>query len=205
MLTIPGTHRSHHTLAKGARIGWQPEAFGLMLAHVMKDQAHSHTILWHTGPLPHSGQVMSGHANTPFGTMNLVWTKDHILEAGFAETGSNHRSSPLAQQLADLILSYSPLPIQPLATGTPFQLRVWQALTRIPYGTTTSYREIATAIGSPRATRAVGTAIGANRLAILIPCHRVIRNNGQIGGFGWGIPTKLQLLQHEQYHPNHEP
>lgn len=83
----------------------------------------------------------------------------------------------------------------PLAPqGTPFQLRVWHALSDIPYGTTTSYGELARRIGQPQAVRAVGLANGANPLAIVVPCHRVIGSNGSLTGYGGGLPLKQRLL-----------
>ncbi len=85
-------------------------------------------------------------------------------------------------------------------TGTPFQLRVWNALSRIPYGETRSYAEVAAMIGQPRASRAVGAANGKNRLGILVPCHRVIAADGQLGGYDWGIWRKASLLKLEQEH-----
>jgi len=130
--------------------------------------------------------------------MHLTWTDHFLLDAGFHQPGQNQTISPTAQNLADLIVSCSPLPIRPLAVGTPFQLRVWQALTRIPCGNTATYQDIARAIGAPKACRAVGSAIGANHLALLIPCHRIIRSDDHIGGFGWGVPTKQLLLAHER-------
>jgi AraC family transcriptional regulator of adaptative response/methylated-DNA-[protein]-cysteine methyltransferase len=78
--------------------------------------------------------------------------------------------------------------------GTPFQLKVWEALLRIPEGQLTSYGSIAEVIAKPTAQRAVGSAIGDNPVAYLIPCHRVIKNNGVIGNFGWGIPRKLAMI-----------
>ncbi|MNP03005.1 Methylated-DNA--protein-cysteine methyltransferase [compost metagenome] len=81
--------------------------------------------------------------------------------------------------------------------GTPFQREVWQALQRIPYGTTCSYGELAQAIGNPRSVRAVGTANGANPIAIIIPCHRVIGSNGTLTGFAGGIERKQILLELE--------
>lgn len=78
--------------------------------------------------------------------------------------------------------------------GTPFQLEVWHALTHIPYGETRSYTEIARAIGHPSAVRAVGAANGANPVAIIVPCHRVIGSNGALTGYGGGLPTKAWLL-----------
>lgn len=84
--------------------------------------------------------------------------------------------------------------------GSPFQQRVWAALRQIPWGQTWSYAELATAIGHPRALRAVGTACGANPLAVIIPCHRVRRSDGGIGGYRWGIARKQALLEYENKH-----
>jgi methylated-DNA-[protein]-cysteine S-methyltransferase len=82
-------------------------------------------------------------------------------------------------------------------TGTPFQLSVWKALQGIPYGTTISYGELASRIGRPRAVRAVGGANGRNPIPIVIPCHRVIGGDGQLTGFGGGLPIKRALLELE--------
>lgn len=82
--------------------------------------------------------------------------------------------------------------------GTPFQRTVWRALQDIPYGETTSYGELARRIGDVKAVRAVGLANGANPIAIIIPCHRVIGANGALTGFGGGLPAKRALLDLEQ-------
>lgn len=81
--------------------------------------------------------------------------------------------------------------------GTVFQQRVWQALRTIPVGETTSYTDIASRIGAPRSVRAVAGACGANRLAIAIPCHRVVRKNGELSGYRWGVERKRALLDRE--------
>jgi len=81
--------------------------------------------------------------------------------------------------------------------GTPFQVKVWKKLCAIPSGTTVSYRDLAVSIGKPKAARAVGGAVGANPVPILIPCHRVIGEDGSITGFGLGLPMKRALLHHE--------
>ncbi len=88
------------------------------------------------------------------------------------------------------------LPALDLA-GTPFQEKVWKRLCAIPSGKTISYGELAASIGKPRAARAVGGAVGANPVPILIPCHRVIGQDGSLTGFGLGIPMKKALLAHE--------
>jgi methylated-DNA-[protein]-cysteine S-methyltransferase len=82
--------------------------------------------------------------------------------------------------------------------GTPFQNTVWQELRRIPYGETISYLELAKRIKNPKAVRAVGLANGANPIAIIVPCHRVIGANGSLTGFGGGLPTKRALLDLEK-------
>lgn len=82
--------------------------------------------------------------------------------------------------------------------GTEFQRRTWQALTTIPYGETTTYGDIARRIGSPKGSRAVGLANGANPLPIVIPCHRVIGSNGSLTGYGGGLPIKQALLELER-------
>lgn len=84
------------------------------------------------------------------------------------------------------------------AHGTPFQQRVWAALRKIPYGATRTYGEQAEAIGSPRASRAVGLANGRNPIAIIVPCHRVIGSNGSLTGFGGGLHRKKFLLDLER-------
>ena len=82
--------------------------------------------------------------------------------------------------------------------GTQFQTSVWQELRRIPYGETISYLELAKRIRNPKAVRAVGLANGANPIAIIVPCHRVIGSNGSLTGFGGGLPTKRALLELEK-------
>jgi AraC family transcriptional regulator of adaptative response/methylated-DNA-[protein]-cysteine methyltransferase len=84
--------------------------------------------------------------------------------------------------------------------GTAFQQRVWQALRQIPYGETRSYSEVAEALGQPAATRAVASAIANNHIAVVIPCHRVVRQDGSMGGYKWGLARKQALLQREHDH-----
>lgn len=82
--------------------------------------------------------------------------------------------------------------------GTAFQARVWQALRRIPAGRTHSYAEVAAAIGAPASVRAVARACGSNGVALVVPCHRVVRSDGGLGGYRWGLAVKQQLLDNEQ-------
>ena len=84
------------------------------------------------------------------------------------------------------------------ARGTAFQLRVWKALQRIPRGTTLSYREVAKRIGHPTAARAVARACATNPVALVVPCHRVVREDGGLGGYRWGVERKQAILDHER-------
>lgn len=81
--------------------------------------------------------------------------------------------------------------------GAPFQIKVWEALMRIPSGHVTTYSEIAEFIGHPKAVRAVGTAVGRNPISFLIPCHRALRKSGGLGGYHWGLPVKRSILAWE--------
>lgn len=83
--------------------------------------------------------------------------------------------------------------------GTAFQQRVWQALREIPPGTTITYAEIAQRIGAPKAVRAVAGACAANTLAVAIPCHRVVRTDGSLSGYRWGVERKAELLRREKH------
>ena len=82
--------------------------------------------------------------------------------------------------------------------GTPFRLQVWKELEKVPYGETTTYKRLAEAIGRPGAYHAVGGAVGANPLGIVVPCHRVIGTNGSLTGYAWGLPMKEALLELER-------
>ena len=82
--------------------------------------------------------------------------------------------------------------------GTAFQQRVWQALREIPAGRTASYAEVAARIGQPSAVRAVGRACATNPVAVIVPCHRVVRTNGELSGYRWGVERKRQLLKRER-------
>ena len=105
----------------------------------------------------------------------------------------------LQKQIQDFISGQSSLSRIPLdIRGTVFQRRVWAELRRIPRGETRTYSEIARAIGAPQAVRAVGSACGANPVALAVPCHRAVRTDGGLGGYAWGLPRKQRLLRLEK-------
>ena len=100
-------------------------------------------------------------------------------------------------QAASGVAVTTPLPLD--LRGTAFQQRVWRELTRIPRGETITYAELAKRVGSPGAVRAVGSACGANPAAVIVPCHRVLRSDGALGGYRWGLERKAALLEKEQH------
>lgn len=129
------------------------------------------------------------------------WSRERLLSSTKARIHEQHQ--PLHDDLAREIEAYFAgqlrefaVPLQPV--GTPFQLKVWQLLREIPYGETRTYGELAQQLGDPNVVRAVGMANGSNRLAILIPCHRVIGADGSLTGYGGGLWRKLRLLEVEQ-------
>ena len=101
----------------------------------------------------------------------------------------------LSAYFAGVPTDFAALTLDP--RGTPFQLRVWQELRRIPWGQTISYGELAHRVGNPKASRAVGQANGRNPIPLIIPCHRVIAADGSLGGYSSGLDRKRWLLRHE--------
>ncbi len=125
-------------------------------------------------------------------TLQKEFPHSHIFEGGV-------QSSQEMQFLTRYIASPNigiPLRIDP--RGTPFQSKVWEAIQRIPLGHTVSYMEIAAMINSPRSVRAVARACGANKIALAIPCHRVVCKNGSLSGYRWGVRIKEMLLKKER-------
>lgn len=159
-------------------------------------------------------QIEFGFGETPFGKALLSWTERGINFLGFChETGADAvlrslkdqwknarfgENAAQARTWIDRIFSGSketPLPVW--LRGTAFQLKVWQALLEIPEGCHSTYGQLARGVGSPGAARAVGSAVGNNPIAWIIPCHRVIRQVGQIGGYRWGELTKSAMIGYE--------
>ncbi|KFZ42970.1 methylated-DNA--[protein]-cysteine S-methyltransferase [Anoxybacillus flavithermus] len=141
---------------------------------------------------------------SPIGWLQIIGTNEGIERIDVVERGEeNNRNVPicvcqcieeLEQYFHKKRTSFS-MPLK--LVGTPFQMRVWEVLQTIPYGETVSYAHIAKQIGQPKAVRAVGNAVGSNPITIVIPCHRVVRIGGQLGGYAWGIERKKWLLAHE--------
>lgn len=151
-----------------------------------------------------------GFYNSPYGQCCIAFKEDGVSALIFAEN-EVYALEDLQQRFpkTDFVLNNGQAEILgkrifikkesvALQTkGTAFQQTVWKALMEIPEGTVCTYKEIAEAIGKPKAVRAVGTAIGANPVSFLIPCHRVIRTDGKLGGYRWGLERKIQMLKAE--------
>ena len=153
---------------------------------------------------------------TPFGKCLIATTERGICHLGFVQTSEgdaidqlvadwklaklieDHRSTvPLIEPIFDLRYNHRGKPLNVHLRGTNFQLKVWEALLQIPAGEVTTYARIASWIGNPNASRAVGTAVGHNPIAVLIPCHRVIRKVGDFGNYRYGALRKKALLARE--------
>ena len=131
------------------------------------------------------------------------------LASEFGEASLVHAPGTRAQWTQDVLRHLDDTRI-PLALpldyrGTPFQIRVWKALRSIPSGEKQSYSELAAALGTPRAVRAVASACAQNTIAVLVPCHRVLRKDGALAGYRWGVERKAALLAREFDEPNRRP
>jgi AraC family transcriptional regulator of adaptative response/methylated-DNA-[protein]-cysteine methyltransferase len=113
------------------------------------------------------------------------------------DAGRDAFLAPRVRAVADALAGKKASQVEVDLLGTAFQKRVWDALMRIPQGETRSYAEVAAQLGEPNAARAVAGACARNRIAVLVPCHRVVRGDGSVGGYRWGLPLKRRLLQRE--------
>jgi len=173
--------------------------------------------------------IAYGYHETPYGLAFIAMTQRGICQFDFVETGQ--QEEPLARlkehwhqaaisqddagakRVVQILFtgenfsadSMGDKPLSLWVRGTNFQLNVWRALLKIPAGQVASYGDIAQTIGKPKASRAVGSAIGRNPIALLIPCHRVIRQSGELGGYRWGEVRKQAILARETACENNEP
>lgn len=142
---------------------------------------------------------------TPVGNLFLTANEKELLSVEFSDGKENSTSKkPLILKQAEkqLIEYFSgkrkKFDLKKKYSGTEFQLKVWKALEKIPYGKTASYEDIAKKIGNPNAYRAVGNANNKNKISVIIPCHRVIAKDGKLAGYGGGIGRKEYLLGFER-------
>jgi AraC family transcriptional regulator, regulatory protein of adaptative response / methylated-DNA-[protein]-cysteine methyltransferase len=165
-------------------------------------------------------KIRYGIHDTPFGKALIATTERGICNLCFVETTDDRTAKeillkshsyaeiicdrqttqPLCDSIFNSISSQKRKPLTLLVRGTDFQVRVWRSLLQVPFGSLTTYQKIAETIDRPTAVRAVGNAIGNNPLAYLIPCHRVMRKSGEIGGYRWGLARKAVILAWEANH-----
>lgn len=152
-----------------------------------------------------------GWFDSPFGPAIVMGTERGICGMGFAaDMGEAAALVDLRGRWPQATFVEDPVLLRPwvqaalggeaapmVLLGAPFQIKVWEALLRIPSGQVTTYSELAGAVGLPKAVRAVGTAVGRNPISLLIPCHRALRKSGGLGGYHWGLPLKRAILAWE--------
>lgn len=158
-------------------------------------------------------EIFTVHVESPIGWLEIQAEDRGILSVNFVKNAGDGRRpnreapgqpevlkacvSQLGEYFRGQRTSFS-LPLR--VEGTGFQMKVWGALLRIPYGKTTSYRDLAAAVGNRKATRAVGGANHRNPVSIIVPCHRVVGSDGRLTGYGGGLWRKEWLLGHERKH-----
>jgi AraC family transcriptional regulator of adaptative response/methylated-DNA-[protein]-cysteine methyltransferase len=137
--------------------------------------------------------VMNADRDAAYQSLQHVWPLARLVE-------DRERTRPYVRRIFSRLSGLEAEPLNLYLHGTNFQIKVWEALLRIPPGSVVTYQDIAVAIGMPRAARAVGNAVGQNPIPVIIPCHRVIRKNGDFGDYGYGSARKKALLGWEQVH-----
>jgi len=159
-------------------------------------------------------KIFYGFHPTPFGECLLATTERGVCHMAFVQKGKRAQAQkilkarwenaamtqapaktrPLIEQVFHPLQNCKPRPLHLFLTGTNFQIKVWEALLKIPAGMVASYEDIAARIGMPKASRAVGNAVSQNPVAYLIPCHRVVRKLGEFGNYRWGPARKKAML-----------
>jgi methylated-DNA-[protein]-cysteine S-methyltransferase len=171
---------------------------------------NKHVLLYDSGMNPPSNQPTAqaanqrhqGYCKTPWGNILLDYDQKTIYRFEFISTREIKFDSS-SQTVCDAFIN-NPKAFKLAPEGTYFQQLVWAALQKIPRGTMRSYLDVAKMIGKPQSVRAVANAIGANPICIFIPCHRVIKSDGTLGGFSSGISLKKKLLLEEGINPPSE-
>jgi AraC family transcriptional regulator of adaptative response/methylated-DNA-[protein]-cysteine methyltransferase len=168
--------------------------------------------------------VNYGYGMTPFGEALLAWTDKGVCFLGFChEAGRQHtwehfkqqwpdanlieNNSAAGKKIAEIFTETNHKQLKVWLRGSPFQLKVWEALLKLPVGSHCTYGQLAAFTGSAGASRAVGSAVGRNPVSWLIPCHRVINSLGGLGGYRWGTNTKQAMIGYEaalSYHPENQ-
>ena len=167
-------------------------------------------------------EIIYGYHATPFGECLLAKTDRGICGLSFVQHDDRRRvyadledrwqnatliedpdvTRPFVNQVFNPSQKQPSTPLHLVLSGTNFQIKVWEALIKIPMGAVVSYEDVAAHIGMPKASRAVGNAVGSNPVSFVIPCHRVIRKTAEFGNYGGGVARKLAILGWEAVHSN---
>ena len=131
--------------------------------------------------------VQNRDRKDPLSELNFFWNNANIVE-------DPHASRSLVDQIFNPSFEKESVPLHLILSGTNFQIKVWEALIKIPFGAVVSYEDVAVQVGLPKATRAVGSAVGKNPISFIIPCHRVIRKTADFGNYGGGTARKKAIL-----------
>jgi methylated-DNA-[protein]-cysteine S-methyltransferase len=149
-------------------------------------------------------QGHTAYYESEIGPIEITGTEEGILSLDFLEEGSmdDYEVHPCLEECVQQLDEYfkgtrSEFSLNVILQGTAFQKNVWNQLMKIPFGETVTYKDLASRIGNTKAVRAVGNANGKNRIAIIVPCHRVIGSNGTLVGYASGVWRKEWLLKHE--------
>jgi len=150
----------------------------------------------------HEVDAIVSSFETPWGKVFISCSENEVVEIKFAQPSFPAGENDLTRQAKKALLDYingerTKADIPFASIGTAFQQKVWRAAREIPFGQTRTYQELAREIRSPRASRAVGSALGKNPFLLLVPCHRVLQSSGAIGGFAAGLDKKKALLDFE--------
>lgn len=141
---------------------------------------------------------------SPFGNIELIAEGDFLTYCRRSnKRATTGKVTPVLKEAAKQLEAYfkgklTEFDLPLLQRGTKFQMKVWDTILTIPYGSTWSYKQLAKAVGNPNASRAVGTANGCNEIWVIVPCHRVIASGGGLGGYGGGLDVKQKLLDIEK-------
>lgn len=164
-------------------------------------KAYLDTVETPAGPLTfavdEAGSLIRAHFEESNNDSNI---EDELLADGYEEfVQDSAHTAQLREQISEYYSGERrEFTVMLAASGTPWQMKVWEALRTIPFGETRSYAQVADMIGNPGAARAVGGANGRNRIPLIVPCHRVVAADGSLGGFNGGLHLKERLLEHEQ-------
>lgn len=149
-------------------------------------------------------KISIGYLLSPLGLIKIVGQDDSVVSVEFvSHKDEDEVISPVVKEAILQLEEYfegkrTTFELKLQLQGTEFQKRVWNELIKVPFGSVISYRELAKKVGKPQGARAVGNAVGKNPAVIIVPCHRVVKSDGTLGGYSAGIHKKMWLLEHEK-------